>query len=72
MVSMTLADLLRETLAVDCDEVWENERTPNTLIRVRGAPAFDGTLSSGSRRSTRITRYRSVERRDLELDTYAY
>ena len=25
---MTLADLLRETLDVDCDEVWENERTP--------------------------------------------
>ena len=30
---MTLADLLRETLDVDCDEVWENERTP-TPVRV--------------------------------------
>jgi hypothetical protein len=25
---MTLADLLRDTLDVDCDGVWENERTP--------------------------------------------
>ncbi len=31
---MTLADLLRETLDVDCDEVWENERTPNTRTGV--------------------------------------
>ena len=31
---MTLADLLRGTLDVDCDEVWENERTPNTLTGV--------------------------------------
>ncbi len=30
---MQLADLLRETLEVDCDEVWENERTP-TPVRV--------------------------------------
>lgn len=26
---MELGDLLRETLSVDCDEVWENERTPS-------------------------------------------
>ena len=26
---MKLGGLLRETLNVDCDEVWENERTPN-------------------------------------------
>jgi len=32
---MTLADLLRETLDVDCDEVWENERTP-TPVQVFG------------------------------------
>ena len=32
---MELADLLRETLDVDCDEVWENERTP-TPVRVFG------------------------------------
>ena len=32
---MTLADLFRETLDVDCDEVWENERTP-TLVRDSG------------------------------------
>jgi transposase-like protein len=31
---MTLADLLKRTLDVDCDEVWENERTPNTLTGV--------------------------------------
>ncbi len=30
-----LADLLRESLDVDCDEVWENERTPTT-VRVFG------------------------------------
>jgi transposase-like protein len=30
---MTLADLLRETLDVDCDEVWENERTPTPVRR---------------------------------------
>ncbi|RQG93474.1 IS6 family transposase, partial [Natrarchaeobius chitinivorans] len=30
---MQLANLLRETLDVDCDEVWENERTP-TPVRV--------------------------------------
>ena len=32
-VSMQLANLLRETLDVDCDEVWENERSP-TPVRV--------------------------------------
>ena len=28
MVSMTLTNLLKETLDVDCDEIWKNERTP--------------------------------------------
>jgi transposase-like protein len=32
---MTLADLLRETLDVDCEDVWENERTP-TPVRAFG------------------------------------
>jgi putative transposase len=32
---MQLADLLKETLDVDCDEIWENERTP-TPVRVFG------------------------------------
>ena len=32
---MELADRLRETLDVDSDEVWENERTP-TPVRVFG------------------------------------
>lgn len=32
---MKLASLLGETLNVDCDEVWENERTP-TSVRVFG------------------------------------
>ena len=32
---MELADLLSETLDVDCDEVWANERTP-TPVRVFG------------------------------------
>lgn len=31
---MQLADLLKESLGVHCDEVWENERTPNTLTGV--------------------------------------
>ena len=31
---MKLGDLLGETLSVDCDAVWENERTPNTLTGV--------------------------------------
>ena len=32
---MKLGGLLREGLNVDCDEVWENERTP-TPVRVFG------------------------------------
>ncbi|MFC6765489.1 IS6 family transposase [Natrinema soli] len=32
---MQLANLLRESVDVDCDEVWENERTP-TPVRVSG------------------------------------
>ena len=32
---MDFGDLLKETLNVDCDEVWENERTP-TPVRVFG------------------------------------
>lgn len=28
---MQLADLLRRTLEVDCNEVWENERTPTPI-----------------------------------------
>ncbi len=32
---MQLADLLRETLDVDCDEAWENECTL-TPVRVFG------------------------------------
>ena len=41
---MTLADLLRETLAVDCDEVWENEHTP-TPVRVFGVRLHSMRLS---------------------------
>ncbi|PLK18707.1 IS6 family transposase, partial [Natronobacterium gregoryi SP2] len=32
---MQLANLLKETVDVDCDEVWENERT-QTPVRVFG------------------------------------
>jgi transposase-like protein len=32
---MTLADLLKETLDVDCEDIWENERTP-TPVRMFG------------------------------------
>ncbi|TYL36074.1 IS6 family transposase [Natronococcus pandeyae] len=41
---MTLADLLRETLDVDCDEIWENERTP-TPVRVFGVRLHSMGLS---------------------------
>ena len=41
---MTLADLLRETLEVDCDEVWANERTP-TPVRVFGVRLHSMGLS---------------------------
>jgi putative transposase len=41
---MTFADLLRETLDVDCDEVWENERTP-TPVRVFGVRLHSMGLS---------------------------
>ena len=41
---MTLADLLRETLDVDRDEVWENERTP-TPVRVFGVRMHSMELS---------------------------
>ena len=41
---MTLADLLKETLDVDCDEVWENERTP-TPVRVFGVRLHSMGLS---------------------------
>jgi transposase-like protein len=44
MVLMTLADLLRETLDIDCDEVWENERTP-TPVRVFGVRLHSMGLS---------------------------
>jgi hypothetical protein len=41
---MTLADLLRETLDVDCEDVWENERTP-TPVRVFGVRLHSMGLS---------------------------
>lgn len=41
---MELADLLRETVAVDCDEIWENERTP-TPVRVFGVRLHSMELS---------------------------
>ena len=41
---MRLGDLLGETLSVDCDEVWENERTP-TPVRVFGVRLHSMGLS---------------------------
>ncbi len=41
---MQLAALLRERLDVDCDEVWENERTP-TPVRVSGVRLHSMGLS---------------------------
>ena len=67
---MTLGDLLRETLDVDCDEVWENERTP-TLVRIFGVEfPFDGIIASRSRSCVRGARRGSVSSSNLELDTY--
>ena len=44
---MTLADLLRETLDVPEQGVWENERTL-TPAGVRSAVAFDGVVGTRS------------------------
>ena len=41
---MELADLLRETVDVDCEEVWENERTP-TPVRAFGVRLHSMGLS---------------------------
>jgi len=41
---MKLGDLLGETLSVDCDEVWDNERTP-TPVRVFGVRLHSMGLS---------------------------
>ena len=41
---MKLGDLLGETLSVDCDAVWENERTP-TPVRVFGVRLHSMGLS---------------------------
>ena len=41
---MQFADLLRETLDVDCDDVWENEWTP-TPVRVFGVRLHSMELS---------------------------
>ena len=41
---MQLEDLLKETLEVNCDEVWENERTP-TPVRVFGVRLHSMGLS---------------------------
>ena len=41
---MTLADLLEETLDVDSQDVWENERTP-TPVRVFGVRLHSMGLS---------------------------
>jgi len=44
VVSMTLADLLRETIELPDDEVWENEHTP-TPVRVFGVQLHSMGLS---------------------------
>jgi putative transposase len=41
---MKLADLLKETFDVDCDEIWENERPP-TPVRVFGVQLHSMGLS---------------------------
>ena len=44
MVDMTLADLLRETMDLPDQEVWENKRTP-TPVRVFGVRLHTMRLS---------------------------
>jgi len=56
---MQLADLLKETLDVDCQEVWENERTP-TPIRVFGVRLHSMGLSV--REVTAVLGWLGVER----------
>ncbi len=41
---MSLANLLKDTLDVNCDEIWENERTP-TPVRVFGVRLHSMGLS---------------------------
>jgi len=59
VVVITLADLLSETLDVDCDEVWENP------------VAFDGVVGTGSRCCTWFTRYWLISWLSLELDAWS-
>lgn len=66
---MTLADLLRENLDVECDEVWEDERTLKRL-GVRRATAFDGTIRERSRGSSQSPGCRVIALRGLELAAY--
>jgi len=47
---MQLADLLKERVDMDCDEVWENERSPTPPQAVHGATPLDRIVTSGGRR----------------------
>jgi len=56
---MQLANLLRESLDVDCDVVWENERTP-TPVRVFGVRLHSMGLSV--RETAAVLEWLGVER----------
>lgn len=56
-MSIQLADLLRETVNVDSDEVWENEFTPPPVRGFGMRLHSMGVVSSRGRRSVRITQY---------------
>ncbi|QCS41680.1 transposase [Natrinema versiforme] len=58
---MQLANLLKESLDVDCDEVWENERIPTPVrvvgVRVDRFPSFWRGSPASARRWLRWFRH---------------
>ena len=66
---MKLADLLKETLSVDCDEIWGNERTPTC----RGVRVCFHSMGYRRERSSRCSSGLAliIPRNGLELDARA-
>ena len=66
---MQLADLLRETLDEDSQDVRENER-PDTHPAVWDASPYGGAVDQGDSRTLRIIGCRTLSWRSLELGSY--
>jgi len=66
---MQLADLLRETLDEDSQDVWENERTP-TPIRRFGVRLHTAELSIRETVAILDLLGRPISRSSLELGAY--